>query len=252
MKKESNFIKNKRMSSNSTNNRIKIEGNALTGKYSYCSSGKKYPMGTIDMYRTFTSNFGDSNVTIDFFNKEEGIKLLETMLTTVKCNLFNLDDSTDPSYLHLINQCFDIIRLYFSSITNARNREIFSRYSKMIPKIREKSNNITVKDTPLSEMLIQIANILVSSERTTVRDVSRILSVQGSMESARTKVVNFSTVGKFNDSFLSPVDPSVFEEFREYCIRHIGEGTKVSEESGHNVETMRNNLLYYLATCEKL
>lgn len=231
------------MSASLANNRIKIEGNALTGKYSYCSSGKKYAMGTIDMYKTFTVNFSDSNVTLDFFNKEEGIKLLEVMLTTIKCNLFNLDDTNDPLYLSFVNQSFDIIRLYFSSITNARNREIFTRYSKMIPKIRDKSVSLNVKDTPIKDILIQIANILVSSERTTVRDVSQILSTQGSMESARTKVVNFSTIGKISDTFLSPVDPFVFEEFREYCIRHIGEGTKVSEESGHNIETMRNNLL---------
>lgn len=231
------------MSSDSNNPKIINKGNAVIAKFFYCSSGKEYPMGTFEMYRTFVSNFSDSNVTNTFFSSSDGIKMLDFILTKEKCPIYLSAEMSNSMYLPILGQAFDIIKLYFTGVTNSgKTKQTYSSYSDLIPAIRKKSGITALKDSVVGNILLDICEILTSSGKVTVRDASQLLLTQGSIEAARNRVVNFSVVGRTNDLFLSPIDPSVFEIFRDH-LKFIGEGTKVSDDSGHNIEIVKENLL---------
>ena len=245
MKKTPIFLKEK-MSLSSVTSEIKNKGTVIAPKYFYISSGEEYPMGTNEMYRVFIANFSDNNTATAIFNNEKGMKIIETMLTVLKCPLY-IPSIDSPEYLQNISQAFDIIKLYFSNISNiGKERKIYESYSNMIPNIVKKSTSSNVKNTPLSRILMDISTSLTSSNKNVIRDVSQIISKQGTVESARAKLLSLANVGSFSDLFLSPINPSIFTELREYCSKAIGEGTKVSEDEGHNIENMKRSLLSVL------
>lgn len=234
------------MSQNSSQIAIINKGKPTAPIYVYSSSGNETPMGTIRMYETFLTNFSDSSIASSFFVDKKGVDLLRFLLTTTKVNLYPVDSIVTREDLEKIKESFDIIKLYFSSITNGgRNKKIHDEYSAMIPNIKLKVKIITIKDTPIANILLEVIDSLKSSTRNTIKDVSQLIVSQGSIESARNKMIVSSTVGH-NNLFLSPINPTAFDDFREFCRRYIGEGSKVSEDSGHNLEVLKTNLLMAL------
>lgn len=232
------------MSAESSNPKIINKGNAIAPKFMYSCSSREIATGTYDMYRIFISNFSDNNVASSFFNSPDGVKMLDILLSKEKCILYVASELSNSSYVDSIKGSFDIIKLYFSGVSNSgKTKAIYVSYSALIPAIRKKASHISLKDIVVSSCLLEICDLLTTSSKVTVRDVSQSLSSQGSIEAARNKVVNFSVVGRMNDNFLSPIDPSVFDIFRKMCTSGIGEGIKVSEDSGHNISVMKENLL---------
>ena len=232
------------MSSKSTNPMIVNKGNPISPRYIYSSLSGEIPMGIHEMYRTFMLNFSDNNVANLFFNSKDGIKMLTLLLSNEKCTLYLVSEESKPSYIEIIRDSFNIIKLYFSSITNSgKTKDVYISYTSLIPAIKKKAENISLKLTIVSTILLEICDLLTTHGRVEVRDVSQSLILQGSIEAAKNKLVNFSVIGKKNNDVLSPIDSSVFDIIREYCIKNIGEGSKVSENSFNNSTVVKDNLL---------
>lgn len=231
------------MSSDSVHPKITKTGGVVTPKFSYSSAGNTYPMGTYDMYRIFNSNFNDSNNSSIFFSSPLGFEFLKIILSTLKANLYIVGELGNELYLSTLTRSFEIIKLFFSNIASiGRHTEIFKKYVGIIPAINTKSLLDILKGTIVATFLMEITSILTSSTSLIVRSSSSIVSSQGSIESARNRVVVSACVDSINENFLSPVNPNIFDDFRQYCIRNIGEGTKVSEDGGHNLEVIKRNL----------
>lgn len=237
------------MSSDSVAVKITKIGNPLQPKFIYNTSNKEIPMGTNDMYLAFISNFSDRSISDNFFSSENGFKLLETMLTVLKCDLYIPNENQD--YIQNIKKSFEIIKGFFSTLSNSgRTKEIYVKYSNLIPKIQAKSQQANIKNTVISEMLTNLITFLTSSSRSTVRDVNQILSSKGSIEAARNLMVNFSTINQISNLILSPVNPSVFPDFRNY-LKYIGEGNKASNDSIQNFENIKDDLLRVIGLIKK-
>lgn len=225
---------------------IKIvnKGTLIKPKYYYISSGEEVIMATHQMYSKFNVNFSDPSIASLFFSKKDGIDLLTVMLTGLKCPLYIESEAEDPNYIESIKMTFNIIQRFTSNLSNiGKTRETHKKYVDMIKKIQEKANSPALKETIIQSSLLNVCSSLSSAQRSIVRDVAHITQVQGSLESARTSLINTSIIDRISKLFLSPIDPSVFDLVREYCIKYIGENKKISDESGYDLGIMKGNLL---------
>lgn len=240
------------MSSDSALIKITKEGNPMLPNYFYNSKDNKNPTGSIEMYRIFISNFSDPTISNGFFTSPHGVKLLESLLTVLGCSLYIKANENDPIYHQLIKQAFNIIQKFFSTLSSTgRTKDTFKIYVTMIPKIEKKILYSPLKDSPIPELLTGLIHSLTSSARSTVRDIGKLVTTQGSIESARLSMVHHATINRISNLFLSPINPTVFPDLRKYCIKFIGEGTKVSEESGHNIVIIKEQMLQVVGLIKK-
>lgn len=232
------------MASESSSIKVINKGGLLKPNYCYSSSGEEVPMGTHQMYDKFITNFSDPIRASIFFSQKDGFDMLTVILTGLKCPLFIESETNNSNYIESIKMAFSIIQRFTSNLSNnGKTKETHKNYVNIIKKIQEKAIIPSLKGTIVSSLLIDLCNSLSTAQRSVVRDVAHIAQVQGSIESARNQISNTSVIDRISKLFLSPIDPSVFSMVREYCIQYIGEGKKVSEESGHNLDVMKNNLL---------
>ena len=245
--------------SSSTSVQITKTGTVLKPVFNYKSAGTDYPMGHPSMYVKFNVNFSDPNVANETFSKPPGVEMMKTILNNEKCPLyFDIKDSPEflglspeeldrlqADYLRSIANAFDKIRLFISTLSNTgRNAELYTQYSSILQKISSKISSKLVKGTPVEIHLTNMKSALNSSSREVVGDISSIIINSGSSDSARSMILNASSLGNISKNFLSPVSPEVFPEFRKYCIKYIGEGTKIVEESKRgDEEAIRSALM---------
>lgn len=235
------------MSTDSMSIIIKNKGSLAKPNFVYISGKEETPMGTYRMYSKFVINFGDSSKNETFFSSPDGIALLTQMLTNVKCPLYIESETVNTGYVDTIKKTFEVIQGFTSSISNVgKTKQTHSVYINIMSKMMDKSNSPSVKDTVVSSLIQDICKSLTTTQRSTVKDFSSFKNIQGSIESVRNTMVNTSVIDRISKIFLSPIDPSVFDLVRGFCIQYIGEGKKVSEESGHNLDVMKNNLLLVL------
>lgn len=224
---------------------IKNKGTITKPNFVYITGKEEIQMGSLLMYNKFSTNFSDSVKTSGFFSRQEGITMLTTMLTSPKCPIFIESEKDNAAYIASVKVAFDIIQGFTSNLsTTGKTKETHKKYVDLFSKMQEKANLVGIKGTVAGNSLIEIAKSLTSVQRSTVRDISQITQVQGSIDSAKTNMVNSAVINHISKTFLSPIDPSVFDIVRDFCIQYIGEGKKVSEESGHNLDVLRTNLLY--------
>uniref|UniRef100_A0A6C0BDV5 Helicase ATP-binding domain-containing protein n=1 Tax=viral metagenome TaxID=1070528 RepID=A0A6C0BDV5_9ZZZZ len=248
---------------NTKSNGIKIvkKGTPVKPIYEYKSGNVSIPMGSQRMYDEFNLNFSDQNTAVTTFSSPDGITMLTTMLNVVKCPLY-VDLNSDKEYLSLspelkeqrkstyersISSAFDKISLFISGLTRVGSKDLYNSYSEILTKIsEEKLASPSIVGTTVVNHLRNLKKLLNSSSIQVVSDISKIVINEGSTESAKNKILNSSSVGFINTEFLSGLSSGVFSDFREYCIKYIGEGTKIVDETLSDANKKREMMLMSL------
>jgi hypothetical protein len=233
------------MSNDSNVIKIRNAGTNSRPRYKYGTNpGNEKDVGTLAMYNTFVLNFSDSNISNNVFSSPEGNKLLEEFLTTYKCSLYDNTETSTVEYHKIIQQAFGIISVFLSGLKDSGStKKTYGFYFSLIAKINLKRNNYE-KYPIISNSLESVVNsIQTKFLKLDIVDFNKIEIKQGSVESVKEAILRSVVIDNNTKNYLSPIDPSVFNDFREYCKKYIGEGTKLAEESKTENERKKTKLL---------
>jgi len=247
-----------------TTDTIKITtvGTKLKPTFYYTSDVKKYKMGTPDMYDLFNANFETKNTREKFFTTESGINIIRHILNVKKCMIYfdikKLPEYKDKSsdelaeiqskYIDSINSVFDKIRLFIGTLTQVGpTQKIYAEYATILLNIDKKIDK-TIIGTPVELHLKNMKNSLNLGSTLVIGDSSTNVVNVSSADTAKRMILNSSILGAISSNFLSPVDPEVFDEFRQYLRQYVGEGTVLSEDTMNDSETTRQMISMALHT----
>lgn len=250
---------------------VEITGKAPKEQFFYCTNGERIKMATPTMYRIFNSNFNDKNVFDKIFKEKEGIHIATCMLNKLSFPLYCDIKKTDEylalseeerinnyeqmleDYNNNIKTAFDKFLIFISSIksTQKSNKELYNKYLNIICDIPKKQKSKALEGTPLPEILKDIANSMNSSQLSTVVNFVSQINNFDSTDIAKNKIQSYISSGVSGLKLYSSLDPLISKEIREYCIKYIGEGSKMNDEYNTDNDSSKTLIMMVLYLLKK-
>lgn len=229
--------------------RIISSGKPKLYKYKLEGDGAEFNMGTFEMYNQFLLNFNDSSNVVSFFTLETNRLTTNTGLLffteflSPDCPLFIPDVSKIEEYHGMINNVFAIITSAIRQSKVGKSTGDFKvKMSQMSLLAKNKAKKYSQNSDPTSQLISSL--LMRLSDEFKITESSKIMThvAINTTENSIEKTLNDLRINierKFNSSYLSSLDSSVFETIRNFCIKSIGEGTKVEEVTERGIELLR-------------